>query len=215
VGERAAIGEYPLIALFGADGRIGSRYRAILKHIGQAYIPIEKDDEINPEKWTHAIIATPTDTHFEIGEFIESLGIPYLLEKPATKDLIEAQRMSLWKNGFIVNNYQFAIPEAKSIEYNFYNTGRDGLKWDCCQLIYLADQYKAKLKIKRESPIWTLAVDDELIPYRQVEYSYIQMMNAFLDEEIENLWPIQRAFEMTKLIQDVDDRQGSLILGDL
>lgn len=191
-----------MIALLGYKGSIGSRYDTILKSLGLNYERIEKDDYIIPDRWTKAIIATPTRTHYELAKLCEERKIPYLVEKPATKDINEAEEMLAWEYGFIVNNYSFIAQAKLNIYYNFFKTGSDGLHWDLVQLIYKAKINDLDIKIETDSPVWTLKMDDYEVPYREIETSYIRMIRAFISEKYEHLLPIRAALGMHQAVTE-------------
>jgi hypothetical protein len=161
-----------LIALIGGEGSIGRRYAAILKYL-KAPFEILDDPKLSAKDWNFkgykkAIIATPTSTHYEFAKALDEHGVPFLCEKPLTTSLVEAEQFEHLK-GYTVCNWNHAIAHMPGpIHYDFYNTGRDGLLWDVCQLVYLAYLKQCELKVKRSSPVWS-AHAGAPIDYRDIE----------------------------------------------
>jgi len=187
-----------VIALFGGNGSIGSRYAAILRHMDVDYKVIEIDDDL-PEfaQTTKCIIATPTDTHVDIINQIPD-SIPILCEKPIDRN---PNKIPKRKNCYMVNNYYHVmkikgILPPYSVWYNYYKTGKDGLLWDCCQLVYLDEE----ARIETKSPRWNLSVNREWIKYRDLEESYVRMVSDFLNDKFHKLWSMEVAKEVTKAV---------------
>ena len=182
------------VLLLGAEGSIGSRYAAILKHLRIKFTPLEARDSLeaipcNGTPVTHALVATPTETHIELCNQLLDMGLPFLCEKPLSMDvkasdnlLRRIRRMKLLDECHVVNNYCYALARhspKQLISYDYYKTGNgnDGTNWDCCQLIYYAKKNKITYTIDTDSPIWILRVDGKDMPYRDIEESYINMVS--------------------------------------
>lgn len=200
-----------MIALIGGYGSIGKRYASVLRYLNEPHIIVEKDDEIEPHLWEKAIIATPTLTHFEIAEFFKERGIPFLLEKPPCTEPDQALVMSTWDSvgceGYIVNNYAFLDLFSRpvtTIDWDFYNSGKDGITWDLSQLIYLAKLHGASITCRRILPEWTLKLNGIQVPYQEIQATYIDMLRAFINGETEKLWSIKRAYDFVKSVLEVD-----------
>lgn len=208
------------VALFGSNGSIGKRYAAILNHLDVPFKPVEIDSDFwrssNPwENITHAIVATPTHSHLTIAR-AASNSVPTLCEKPLTDKKTELDDWKALKSKhpiYMVNNYSFLDtnpgfpPRVDRIEYNFYNTGKDGTALDCIQLLYMAQKIGAEIEIKKVSPVWDLWINDKLkVPYEWIEWSYVQMLNAFVHNMTSRLWPISYAIEATELAINVQEK---------
>lgn len=195
-----------MLYLIGYKGSIGLRYHAILKSLDIPHVGIDLGDDLDLRHCTRAIIATPTETHFEFAKLCEERKIPYLLEKPATKDMDQARQMAKFEHGFIVNNYWFLQlnywwpMKVDEIEWDFFKSGRDGLHWDCIQLIYMAKKLGAKLMLKNESPIWEMYINDTRVPYECIEQSYIDMIRGFVSGNNLKLLPITHALGMAQSV---------------
>ena len=202
-----------MILLLGANGSIGRRYQAVLKALGEPYCAVDIGTQ-EPD-WnlvTKAIIATPTGLHFEHCEEMIERGLPFLCEKPLDKNpfssyILQSSAKACDVSGFIVNNYRFATlgvnGDENLIAYDFYNTGKDGLIWDVCQLVYLAHLERCELRVYRESFTWNLSYKGHAIRYRAIEYSYFDMVKAFINEQWGDLWTLQDAHEMTRICADM------------
>jgi hypothetical protein len=116
---------------------------------------------------------------------------PILCEKPVVKDtvtlfqlkqFVETEKVKL----FMVNQYAYFKKEKKgeSSYYNYYNTGKDGLYWDCIQIIHLA---KSSCKIENTSPIWQCQINGMEYPRSVMDLLYLLMLQDFVGKQT-NLW---------------------------
>lgn len=200
------------VLIIGGLGSIGRRYQAILRHMREGY---EVYDTANTEKTlesvidraTHCIVATPTETHLDVLSKIPRT-IPTLVEKPIAKHAnFDASR----PNTYTVCNYKYVLEaiEAKdnpSISYNYYNTGPDGLMWDCCQLIML----DPNVDLDNKSPVWSLNVDGEWVSYYHLERSYMWMIEDFLYGDRHNLWTLADGLEMSRKVMEYEANRSNL-----
>lgn len=206
-----------MIALIGGNGSIGRRYQAILKSINESFMVMEIGQALNLNNCDQAIVATPTETHFEFALRLKEWGRPFLIEKPASIHLKECEEMKSWAcPGYIVNNYEFLQSnlwypkEVESIAYDFYNTGKDGLAWDLCQLIYMAKRYKARFSGKAHSPEWTMYINNEWVEYNDLEITYIDMIRAFIQQDVRRLMHISQCYGMYKAVTAVEEINGEI-----
>lgn len=193
------------VVLFGANGNMGSRYRAILNQQKHHIIPLEigysHDDirrALNASK--KIIIATPTNSHYDnlldisIARLPSMPEIDILCEKPVTMKLDELKKiefMSLQKgmNIYSVNQYSY-LPESDKFfnpsqkgptSYNYFKTGPDGLPWDCYQLYQLARDEEPI--VLNKSPKWLCQINGVPINIRNMDQAYIDMISDFLDNK--------------------------------
>lgn len=207
-----------MILLIGGNGSIGRRYQAILEYLEEPYIVHDFPflvSECNWPDFDKAIIASPTNTHEHYCNLLSRMNKPFLCEKPLSKDVEASRRISEeCKNGFVVNNYAFVNtsvgfpPIPATIDYDFYNTGRDGLVWDVCQLVYLAYISKAELMVIRKSYTWHFQLNHWKVPYDCIEASYMQMIRAFLTDNHGRLWNLKQGHQMTQICSDLFKRGG-------
>lgn len=210
------------ILLIGGMGSIGSRYREILRQLGIAFEILDTDGRdphfdvekyLETSKFDKVIICTPTHTHEEYVDMLLDLKKPLLCEKPVSKNTdvtLQLANKASYLNvpAFVVNNYAFIERERplkecfpRTLSYQYYNTGRDGLLWDCCQLVYLAFKERAELRLDRKGAIWKFHLGDFEVPYRWVEESYYQMIIAFADGFYDKLWTLFDGHLMSETVQ--------------
>ena len=200
------------VLVIGGYGSIGRRYCAILKYRNikhQVYDTADYDGDFvwpPPFHYDRAIIATPTHTHFEICEKLMADKTPFLCEKPVSKDIDECKR--LWrlskkhpKLGRVVCNYKYLlklmdIKTVYDLQYNYYNSGPDGILWDCCQLIHILKD----VVIKNDSPRWNLIINNHWARYRWLENSYVEMLDDWLGGHEDRLWDLEDGYQMTKKV---------------
>lgn len=204
-----------MILVVGGLGSIGSRYVAILKSLRIDYdiydyhtgvlSTMEGETDLAKVKFEKAIICTPTETHVKYCRLFEILGKPYLCEKPLTKDLEDAKGLEKFVHGYMVCNYKIlmdAFSRDAHIHYDYFRTGKDGLLWDCCQLLYL----DPLATLNNESPVFRLHLHspwDEYdcygeIPYALVERAYVSMILKFVNGEYSDLWTLEDGVAMTE-----------------
>ena len=194
----------PLVLLVGHRGNMGRRYAAILDCLGVNWIGTENLAEDYPNSisvhdrfldtiFSHIIVATPTDTHTSILRYLHTFPGPVLCEKPITKDVNYEMVLPYYPNNlFMVNNYNFIeFHNDQQNDYNitwydFYNSGKDGLAWDCLQLIVLDNG--GMLQFKNESPVWSAGIDGLKIVRDSIDRSYVKMIDAFISNRDHQLW---------------------------
>lgn len=188
------------ICVVGGLGNMGSRYCTILKHLGVETIIHDvgvRDECI--ENCSGIIIATPTDMHFRNIQFYKKYKLPFLVEKPLTKNFDELIRIVDDPNIILrmINQYEyFELVALKSdskviscfdkkpfSEYNYFKTGKDGLFWDCLNIIGLA---KGTFTCQNNSPIWTCILNGKTLDYGQIDQSYIWNISDWLDNFDDN-----------------------------
>lgn len=208
-----------MIAILGGDGGIGRRYQACLNHLKVPFRVIEVGDYIDVlEGITKAIIATPTDTHISWCERLAKEKIPFLCEKPMSTKSSEIKDLAMKYDpkAWVVNNWAFLMRNMhfnwagpfNEIHYNFFNTGKDGLIWDVCQLIELAVLYDADLTVETSSYFWNVHIAGQPVHYSAIEYSYVQMLAAFLEDRSDLLWNLTHALQMTETCEQIEKEIG-------
>lgn len=211
------------ILLIGCDGNMGRRYSAILKYLNYEFTGIDLPgssvgarDLIKKAK--NIIIATPTRTHLPYLGLVESvcranpIRRAVLCEKPVVasaeelrilKELNERNFFDL----YVVNQYQY-LPKIRELHggyhgmlthYNYYNTGKDGLHWDCFQLYALANR---DVEVGNNSPLWSCAINGVSCFLSDMDLAYIEMLSDFLTDR-KNSWGFDVIEKTTKRILDV------------
>lgn len=201
-----------MILLVGNRGSIGSRYEAILKWEKISYCTYDILDGLKPIDWKkidRVIVATPTDQHAHWAFIAADHDLPVLVEKPLSKSLEECETLERALKGhevFVVCNYKYALGPNPKIFYDYYNTGKDGLWWDVCQLIYLDPD----AKISNESPFLNLWVNEKLVRYREIEASYCKMVKDFAEGKYRNLWTLEDGVKMTRAVLERMKHEGAI-----
>jgi hypothetical protein len=187
------------VIVLGANGSIGRRYCAILKYLKIPFDVYDSQEFWKPtDNFSHVIVATPTDTHGEYVKRLAESGHWSLIEKPLTKDRQELEELKKHQDSeriFSVCNLRYTclnFQKPVTIEYDFYNTGKDGTVWDCIQLFYMDKQ----AKIRTNSPFLKFRINHVSITHRMVEESYIKMLQDFLSYKTKNLWSMKDAVKM-------------------
>lgn len=168
--------------VIGCNGSIGKRHCAVLKHIGVDFEGYDINDKIPDfDKFDNFIIATPTNTHFR---FIYELGQyrkPILCEKPLSierEDFLKILNTDIKLSMMMQYRYFDRDFDKGDSRYNFYNHGKDGLVWDCFQVIALA---RGKVTIGEDSPIWDCVLNGRELDLRKMDHAYIWAIKEFLD----------------------------------
>lgn len=224
-----------MILLVGSLGNMGRRYAKILDWINEPYYGID----IKESPWDYniiskcdrAIIATPTENHFE---WCKSLKIPWLCEKPISKDIRQVEEIAdhckkTGVKGNMVCNWLFAANTAllrakfppnhgvggwrggygdvalmgdMDIHYDHWHTGRDGLAWDCIQLIHMANL--DKLVLLNNSPVLDCSINGHMIDMDLIAESYLIMISQWLFGD--GLWDMEDALTATNKVYEYMDR---------
>lgn len=180
------------ILLVGCKGNMGRRYSAVLRDLGHAFTGIDLGDSCDPAAFDKIIIATPTDSHASLLHGFAEWGTKadVLCEKPITTD-----EHAIWPlinqalNFYMVNQYAYLngiyrVSDKDETSWNYWNSGKDGLYWDCIQVIHLA---KGPISLKNESAIWSCVINGWQQSIAHMDFAYIDMMKDFLGPK-EKCW---------------------------
>lgn len=195
----------PKTLIIGGNGSIGRRYQAISRHLGERYDVFDQVGsgafdlkKVYLDGFRRAIIASPTETHVGYCDRLVAAGVPFLCEKPLSQSVEDCERL-VSKDGFVVNNYAFLTQKYSyrpHLKYDYFHTGKDGILWDCAQIIYLDPH----AEIRTESPFWNFKVDYQWVSYRDLEQSYVDMIRAFLADNVRRLWTLEDGLKMTRAV---------------
>lgn len=198
------------VLVVGSLGNMGRRYAAILKHLGHEVVGVDVGTKI-PSKLDAAIVATPTDTHYGVCKVLSKKGYRYLCEKPVSKSPKEIESLMRYDAkyggcGYMVNNWartllRYVKPNSQNVYYDCWNTGKDGLLWDCIQLVYLAKGRPHQLE--SESPTFSAWLGTTRITLGVIELSYIAMVRSFLEGDDKRLWTLQDALAATQKVRSM------------
>lgn len=181
------------VIILGYRGSMGRRYAAILEYLGHPWFGIEEMNQHYcgvkkmhmsdlPVRSYHSIInCTPTMMHLYTMKKYNKLNLPILCEKPISLKMDDVRFIieQNW-NVSMVNQYKYLVDENDSGEtyYNYYNSGRDGIEWDCLNIIGLA---KEKPKISNGSPYWHCMINGKKLTLEQVNRAYVAMIKDWLE----------------------------------
>lgn len=196
--------------LIGADGNMGRRYRAIFNYLNEPFTPLEIGYTLPRLKLlvkgvSHVVVASASNAHIDnLWDLSEvNCTVPILCEKPVVTlpehlDSVLSYDLNL----YVVNQYQHLVPEGvrvKNATYDYYNTGRDGIFWDCFQLFAIAEQ---NVTLRNKSPYWTCIFDQYHVPFALMDLAYIQMIRDFLGEK-KRVWGKDVIERTTKRIFEI------------
>jgi hypothetical protein len=194
------------VLIVGSKGNMGRRYTAILKYLGVQTRGIDVDTpdsvverEINYA--TRAIIASPTETHCAWLKTIAPYNVPILCEKPLAKDLVQVKKAleHVEACGTRINMvYQYrelANPKSRgNSHYNYWNHGRDGLIWDCIQVIGLA---RGPVSLTEDSPIWDCKINGRTLDIGDMDRAYITHVESWLKNPGQSINEIMEIHQKT------------------
>lgn len=168
---------------------MGTRYRAILDYLNEEVWGV--DIETPPEDILRmasdadrTIICTPTENHYNVLKRIIPLGKPVLCEKPITKSTKDVEKILVacqsYKTPFTMTfQYSELVPPSQNAglsHYHYFRSGRDGLVWDCLQIIGLA---KGEIEISNESPTWKCMINDLNLKFGDMDAAYINFVRKW------------------------------------
>lgn len=196
-----------MILVLGHKGNMGQRYTTILDHLQQEWMgldvangPLEKGTISEAmERCDGCIVATPTDAHVSNLLALVDSHKPVLCEKPICKDLDTLELVLRLYNErktplTMVLQYEELLNKfSKGISYyNYFRTGKDGLYWDCVQIIGLAND---EVEVKNTSPIWKCQINGQWLSIQDMDRAYINNVQRFLSGEYMNLKRIYEIHE--------------------
>lgn len=176
------------IGVVGGKGNMGQRYCSILSMIGIDYHIIDIEDKPIGD-YTGFIIATPTETHMNLIEEYSKYLVPILCEKPIVKDEFNFHRLKKFSKPeclSMINQYRYLPLYGKTGDtfYCYYNSGKDGLFWDCINIIGLANTNNIFLSNK--SPIWSCRLNGIDISKNWMDQAYVDEVLHWLEQRESN-----------------------------
>lgn len=182
------------VFIYGCEGSMGKRYRAILEHLGHSWAGTDPKIGVS---WGFTatdhdgadgiIVATPTDTHTGILDSLLHCGKPILCEKPITKDMDELRELmaDVVRAGArvqMVSQYdwlggKYRYPDQPS-SYDYFRTGPDGLPWDALQIIWHAAQTPS---LAAKSPVWDCVIDGCRLSLSDMDAAYVEEIKRWLE----------------------------------
>lgn len=191
-----------MILLVGYKGNMGQRYGKILDFHGVKWEGVDIGDTYLTqmklaEKASGVLIASPTPAHINHLHRFAHMGKPVLCEKPFTKDLAALREILELYNKTrtplsMVFQYDELVPEGTKGPswYNYFRTGKDGLIWDCIQIIALAKQPP---KLAAMSPVWDCTINGFRLSLGDMDDAYVKNVKRWLDGDYMKLTRIYDA----------------------
>lgn len=182
----------------GGFGNMGLRYGAILRSLGHDVIvdDLELCEDATDKHIAGIIIATPTDTHYKlILEYHKKYPmVPILCEKPISKNMEEVEFLINIPdlNLTMVNQYANAstllLPTIKNrmSMWDFVHSGKDGLWWDCINIIGLHDDESVPVVLRNKSPNWTCVINGKVLTLDDIDTGYYEMIEDWIFQKPRN-----------------------------
>lgn len=190
-----------MIAIIGADGEAGKRYQAILSYLYQPFVALDRSHMLEEALLEQAraadriIIASPTHTHIQYLRDLLPSRKPILCEMPVTKNLEELEELNAYcaRSGFsyqmVFQFKELEIGERGETRYDYFNHGKDGLLWDCLQIVSLA---KGRVVLNDKSPVWKCQVNGTKLNFQDLDQAYVSMIQRWiagtLDQSIDEIF---------------------------
>jgi hypothetical protein len=207
-----------MILIVGARGNMGQRYAKVLEYHGVKWQGVDIDDTYLTqmklaEKSSGVLIASPTAAHINQLHRFAYMGKPVLCEKPFTKDLSALKEvLELYHKTrtplSMVFQYQELMPEEPTKGpswYNYFRTGKDGLIWDCIQIIALA---KKPPVLKAMSPVWDCTINGHRLNLGDMDQAYVTNVKRWLDGDYMKLTRIYDAHFKTAQFAEAASQGG-------
>lgn len=173
--------------IIGSQGSMGKRYQAILNHLNEPFgrydtaLSVGFSDVKEISKYDRFIVATPTDTHKYWIRFLDEHKKPILCEKPLSTKKEDIDFILSCKSDLsMMAQYEYFTDPYHgngASWYNFYNHGKDGIVWDCFQVVALA---KEKFDLGEDSPVWSAGLNGKEIDLRKMDLAYVWAVKNFL-----------------------------------
>ena len=151
------------------------------------------------------IIATPTKTHIAFIERFIKHRKPILCEKPistsieALRDILADVRDSKTNLTMTMQYKILCKPTASGASYyNYYNTGKDGLVWDCIQIIGLSN---GVVRIDNNSPIWTCSINGHVLSIADMDGAYVEYVRRWIKGPGQDISEIKEVHEKTHEVE--------------
>ena len=194
------------VLIVGANGSMGRRYQAILRHLEQEYVCADFDTSLPyidsmAKESDGVIIASPTKTHIEFIKRFIGYKKPILCVKPistsieALRDILMDVRDSGTNLTMTMQYKMLCNPVASGWSYyNYYNTGKDGLIWDCTQIIGLS---KGLVRLDNDSPVWKCCINGQTLSIADMDGAYVEYVKKWLRNPGQDLYELKEVHEKT------------------
>lgn len=172
------------VCVVGYRGNMGKRYTSILDYLGIPWSGIDIGDNPVPDKEANGIIiATPTHSHLADIKHYSLFWKPILVEKPICKNPYFLANICNFVTTPLqmINQYAYypmAYDSDGITEVDYYNTGNDGLIWDCINLIGLANGH---VRLRNKSPVWKVTVNGVVLDRSLIDKCYIDNIESWIN----------------------------------
>ncbi len=188
------------ILVVGSKGSMGRRYGAILTSLGIEWEGIDIGEKPTTD-FDGVIICTPTHLHINDIEYFAT-DAPVLCEKPLSdnygmvKNICRMARAQGWSLR-MVNQYEYLTHPTSSGPsiYSYYNHGRDGMAWDCINIIGLSS---GPVHLSEGSPVWNCVINGHPLKLSDMDSAYIKMIQSWVYGDHDNIDYILKAHEKVK-----------------
>ena len=172
------------VFIVGIRGNMANRYKAILRFLDIGFIGVDVNESISEDLIKSSdgiLIATPTETHLDLICKLKDYQKPILCEKPLARSVKEIEKLKGMLSGInlqMVDQYRYmrghSLASGDSMtQYNYYNSGKDGLPWDCINIVGKAN---GQISLRGDSPIWTCKINGEVLSIRDMDFAYCSMI---------------------------------------
>lgn len=196
------------VFISGIDGNMGRRYRAIFTSLGHTVIGADREASyidqayfVTNKNIDRIVIATPTESHLDaINIFGGAVGRPMLCEKPIAKSGLVDGHNPLT----MINQYEYLVDKdcIGPTYFDYWNTGKDGLHWDCINIIGLA---KNRVELSNVSPTWQCQINGQRLSIADMDGAYIQMCHDWIQDPKYNHKYIEHCHSrVLELLESVD-----------
>lgn len=201
------------VHIIGERGNMAARYKAILDYLDVKWTGHDFDRDLSfptiydlCEEAGGFLICTPTEWHLTNLEEYLQFDKPILIEKPISKNLKDLEEFAEKYHSKLhlitmVDQYNFLARTEKSTDvcttYDYFKSGKDGLFWDCINIIGRHDETK-RLNIVNESPIWNCKINGWKFHLSDMDQAYVDMVEEWLANHISN---IEYALEAHRKVQ--------------
>ena len=118
----------------------------------------------------------------------------------ATAAGVDVRMVSNWRfaiNLALMRVQRIGIEGDMAIEYNYFDSGKDGFFWDVIQLIHLCGRFK----YDRTRPAFEAKVDGLGVTLEHIHASYVIMVSEWLHGDRNKLWSLTDAIKATERVE--------------
>lgn len=183
---------------------MGSRYAKIVAYLGLTPV-IHDMFHDNPEVFESDFIidAMPTQLRGQTLLFADRRPKkPFLLEKPFDRKTLN----NIPPNVRMINQYEYylahqadlgiknivAVQTKKETVYDYWRSGKDGIIWDCINIVGLADD-DSDIDLRNDSLIWNCVINNKKLDLSLMDVAYVWNIFDWLTHQDANTDYIYKA----------------------